>query len=171
MKRIIALTTATFMGASMLAVPALALDVNAGADVGISGSADTSGTMTGDTDADIKLKADADTMVDTDTTAAISGSFDGALSAMGNAGASSASIQNMTDVGNVNVIWIKDLEGADMDALSQAEATNEAQIQDLRASLESNTAVSAALKAQSVEPADVVAANVAADGSLTVYAR
>ncbi|MCB1452631.1 MAG: hypothetical protein KDJ43_03215, partial [Rhizobiaceae bacterium] len=80
-------------------------------------------------------------------------------------------IQSMTDVSNVNVIWIKDLEGADMDALSQAETNNEAQIQDLRASLESNTAVSAALKAQSVEPADVVAANVAADGSLTVYAR
>lgn len=167
MKRIIALTTATFMGASMLAVPAFALD--AGANVGIGGSAE-SGTTSGETGADIKLKANADTKVDTDTTAAIGGSFDGALSAMGNANSAGA-IGAMTDVSNVNVIWIKDLEGADMEALTQAETENEAQIEELRASLESNTAVSAALKAQSVEPADVVAANVAADGSLTVYAR
>ncbi|MBO6900866.1 MAG: hypothetical protein JJ864_05920 [Rhizobiaceae bacterium] len=167
MKRIIALTTATFMGASMLAVPALALD--AGANVGIGGSAESS-TKSGDTDADIKLKTKAGTEVDTDTTAAIGGSFDGALSAMGSSNSAGA-ISAMTDVSNVNVIWIKDLEGADMDALAKAETENEAQIEDLRASLESNTAVSAALKAKSVEPADVVAANVAADGSLTVYAR
>ncbi|GAB5504965.1 MAG: hypothetical protein Rhirs2KO_01280 [Rhizobiaceae bacterium] len=167
MKRINALTTATFMGASMLAVPAIALE--AGANIGVGGSAESS-TMSSDTDADIKLKAGADAKVDTGTTAAIGGSFDGALSAMANSNSSGA-IRAMTDVSSVNVIWIKDLEGANMDALTQAETQNEAEINDLRASIESNTAVSSALKAQSVEPADVVAANVAADGSLTVFVR
>lgn len=186
MKSKIALSIAALMGASLLAAPATAqvsVGGSVGADIGVNtGEADrgsdTSGVAPG---ADVDLRTEgqagaelgadtgADTELDTGTTAAIGGSFDGALSAMGNNSAAATSISSMTDVSSVNVIRISELEGADMDALATAESENSASIDELRSSIEGNAAVSAALEAQAVEPSTVVAADVTADGSLTVY--
>jgi len=184
MKRVIALSTAALLGASLFASPVLAqvsVDTNGGASVGVeAGSGSASGTVggAGSVDSTIggsQLKtgaaADAKTNLDTGTTAAIGGSFDGMISAMGNNSASAGTIQSMTNVSSVNVIRITDLEGADMDALMKAETDNSASIDELHTSLEGNAAVKAALEAQSVDPSTVVAANVAADGSLTVYVK
>jgi len=177
MKRVIALTAAALMTGSLFAAPALAqvsVDTGVGANVGIGTNADTSaGSASGTvgTDAQIKtnnMGAAANTNVDTDITAAIGGSWDGLLSSMGDTGAS-ASIGAMSDVGSVNVVRISDLGNTDADALAKAKTDNQASIDQLKTSIEGNAKVKAALEQQGVDPSSVVAANVAADGSLTVY--
>lgn len=182
MKRIIGLTTAALMGASMMVAPALSQTsvggsatggVNAetgvtggvggaGADVdaGASGSAgaETTGTMT-------------DTETDAGTTAAIGAdaTFDGALAAIEGNATSTAAIDTMTEVGSVEVVKIGELEGADMTALETATTEREAEITELQAALEANTAVSAALEAEDVSANEVVAAQMGAGGELVIY--
>ena len=177
MKRVIALTAAALMTGSLFAASALAqvsVDTGVGTNVGIGTNADTSaGSASGTvgTDAQIKtnnMGAAANTNVDTDTTAAIGGSWDNLLSSMGDTGAS-ASIGAMSDVGSVNVVRISDLGNTDADALAKAKTDNQASIDQLKTSIEGNAKVKAALEQQGVDPSSVVAANVAADGSLTVY--
>jgi hypothetical protein len=72
-------------------------------------------------------------------------------------------------VSTVHDVKIGDLADADMDALAKAKTDNQASIDELQSSLEANASVKAALDAKGVDASDVVAANVAADGSLTVY--
>ena len=181
MKRVIALTTAALMTGSLFAAPALAqvsVDTGVDATVGIGTNADTSagsasGTVGGTVGTDVQIKGDkmgaaADTNVDADTTAAIGASWDNLISAMGDSGAS-ASIGAMSDVGAVNVVRVSDLGNADADALAKAKTDNQASIDGLKTSIEGNAQVKAALEQQGVDPSSVVAANVAADGSLTVY--
>lgn len=177
MKRVIALTAAALMTGSLFAAPALAqvsVDTGVGANVGIGTNADTSaGSASGTVGTDTQIKtnnmgAAANTNVDTDTTAAIGGSWDNLLSSMGDTGAS-ASIGAMSDVGSVNVVRISDLGNTDADALAKAKTDNQASIDQLKTSIEGNAKVKAALEQQGVDPSSVVAANVAADGSLTVY--
>lgn len=201
MKKIIALSAAALLGSSVLAAPALAqinlgtdagvgvtlggdngsvgaeigadADVEAGSD-GVQLGADTDADVNVETgDSEIQLGSDTDTdlSVDTDTTAAIGGSFDGALSAIARGGDAAASINSMTEISTVNVVHVDELEGADMDAFATAETDNSASIDELRASVEGNAAVKAALDAQSVSSDQIVAADVNADGSLTVYVR
>ena len=175
MKRKIAISLAALMGASLLASPVMAqvsLDTDAGANIG-AGSTSGSGSVTGTADDDLRIggQAGADANLDTDTTASIGASFDGALSALGNNSGSASLISAMTEVSSVNVIRINELEGADMDALMSAETENAASIDELQSSIEGNTAVMAALEAQAVDPENIVAADVAADGSLTVYVK
>ena len=64
-----------------------------------------------------------------------------------------------------------ELPDANAEALTSAVSENKAEIDNLKSAIESNSAVSGALEAQSVEPADVVAAKVEADGKLTVFVR
>lgn len=172
MKRIIGLTTAALMSASMLAGPALAqTDVAPGAgdgtevETGVTGGADT-----------MEAPAGATTLpgeVDTDPTAAIGGeaTFDSALTAIEGNATSTAAIGTLTEVGSVEVIRINELEGADPTALETATSERSAEITELQAALEANTAVSSALEAENVEVADVVAAETAADGELVVYVQ
>jgi len=177
MKRILAMTTAALMTGALTAAPALAqVSVDTGTGVTIGGGADTgaaSGGVGAGVGADVKvdtnnLDASADANVDTDTTAAIGGSWDGLLSAMGDSSVSS-SISSMTDVSSVNIIKIDSLADADMEALAQAKTDNQAAIDELNAAISGNAQVKAALDAQGVDTSQVVAANVEADGSLTVY--
>jgi hypothetical protein len=171
------------MSASLLASPALAqVSVDVGGSAGVDAGADVSGSGTGtaagtgvDTDVELRTGAqadtDADAGVDPGTTAAVGGSFDSAISAMVNNSAAAGSISSMTEVRLVKVIRISDLEGADMDALLSAETENRATIDELQSSIEGNATVMAALEAEAVDPEDIVAAEVAADGSITVYVR
>jgi len=181
MKRVIALTAAALMTGSLFAAPALAqvsVDTGVGANVGIGTNADTSagsasGTVGGKIGADAQINtgdkgAAANTNVDAGTTAAIGASWDNLMSSMGDTGAS-ASIGAMSDVGAVNVVRIGDLGNTDADALAKAKTDNQASIDELKTSIEGNAKVKAALEQKGVDPSSVVAANVAADGSLTVY--
>jgi hypothetical protein len=186
MKKIIALSAAALLGSSLIAAPALAqvsVGGSGGAGVTVGGSDGNGGVSVGGTagagattgtdGTGIKLGADgsAATNLDTNSTAAIGADFDGALSAMARGGDSAATIGSMTQVSSVNVVKIDGMAGADMDAFTKAETDNMAGIEDLRASLDANAAVKAALDAQSIDSEDVVAADVAADGSLTVFVR
>lgn len=170
MKRIIGLTTAALMSASMLAGPAIAQTSpapvpNTSAETGATGGSET-----------MEAPAGATTLpgeVDTDTTAAIGGqaTFDDALAAIEANGTSSAAIETMTEVGSVDVVRVNELEDADTAALETATSEHSAEITELQAALEANTAVSSAIEAEDVEIADVVAAQTAADGELVIYVQ
>jgi hypothetical protein len=181
MKRIIGLTTAALMGASMMVAPALAqTSVGGGATGGVNAETGVTGGGAGvDVEAGASGSAGADTttgtMTDTETdagtTAAIGAdaTFDGALSAIEGNATSTAAIDTMTEVGSVEVVKIGELEGADMTALETATTEREAEITELQAALEANTAVSAALEAENVAANEVVAAEMGAGGELVVY--
>ena len=183
MKRIIGLTTAALMGASMMVAPALAqTSVGGGATGGVNAETGVTGGVGGagvDVDAGASGSAGADTttgtMTDTETdagtTAAIGAdaTFDGALAAIEGNATSTAAIDTMTEVGSVEVVKIGELEGADMTALETATTESEAEITELQAALEANTAVSAALEAENVSANEVVAAQMGAGGELVIY--
>lgn len=186
MKRIIGLTTAALMGASMMVAPALAqTSVGGGATGGVNAETGVTGGVNGGADADTDVEAGAsgsagadtttgtmtDTETDAGTTAAIDSeaTFDGALTAIEGNAASTTTIEAMTEVGSVEVIKIGELEGADMTALETAKTESEAEITELQAALEANTAVTTALEAEDVAAADVVAAEMGAAGELVVY--
>lgn len=183
MKRMIAMTAATLMGATMLAGPAFAemsSDKNGSAqtETGVTGGAGNSAMDSGSSTDTMgsSSSGSADTMeseIDTGSTAAIDAeaSFDGALSAINGSAQAAATIESMTEPGSVEIVRIDELEGADMDALETATSENSDAIDELHAAIDANTAVSGALEAEDVTTADVVAAETGADGSLTVYVR
>ena len=105
--------------------------------------------------------------VDSGTTASTSIDFNTALSSIGDE-SSAAALRTMTDVSSVTVVDVSETANADTAALDSAIEANATQIDEVRASLHSNAAVNAALEAQQVDASQVIAANVAADGSLTV---
>lgn len=164
MKRILGLTTAALMGASVLAAPALAEGglVSGTADGGAASQMDAAPDLGG-------ADADIDTGVDTGTTAAIGGSFDGALSAIGANASNVAAISAIGEVNSVNVVSIDTLEGHDATAVEQAVSENSADVDELRDTIAGNPALSEELQAQSVDISSVVAAEVGAGGEITVY--
>jgi hypothetical protein len=155
MKRMMRLTTAALFGATMLATPALAQTT--GEDPAMQPS------QTEDT---LKLGAD----VDTETTAAIDTDFDSAIDLMGT-GDAAATIGTMTDVGEVRIISMSTLDNSDEARIDQAMGESEAEIQELQAAISANPTVVAQLEEQGAAPQDVLAADVAANGSLVVYTR
>lgn len=182
MKRIIGLTTAALMGASMMVAPALAqtsvgggatggVNAETGVTGGVNGGADVEAGASGSAGADTTTGTMTDTETDAGTTAAIGAdaTFDGALSAIEGNATSTAAIDTMTEVGSVEVVKIGELEGADMTALETATTEREAEITELQAALEANTAVSAALEAEDVAANEVVAAEMGAGGELVIY--
>ncbi len=81
-------------------------------------------------------------------------------------------IQAISEVTSVNVVKVGDIaKGENMSAFDNAVTKNEANITSLRTAMTSNTAVSSALTSASVDVNAVVAADVGADGVLTVYTR
>lgn len=183
MKRIIGLTTAALMGASMMVAPALAqtsvggsatggVNAETGVTGGVGGAgADVDAGASGSAGADTTTGTMTDTETDAGTTAAIGAdaTFDGALAAIEGNATSTAAIDTMTEVGSVEVVKIGELEGADMTALETATTESEAEITELQAALEANTAVSAALEAEDVSANEVVAAQMGAGGELVIY--
>ena len=81
-------------------------------------------------------------------------------------------IESLSSVSEVEVVRLGDLPGGtDRGALEAAMSENQADIAALQKVIGDNPAVKAELDANSVAVSDVVAANVEADGSLTVFAR
>jgi hypothetical protein len=173
MKRIIGLTTAALMGASMVVAPALAQTSDGASDrnVPTPGMSESPPTAPGTGGTDTMQDGAASTMPDVDagTTAAIAPTFDGALGAIGGNSASAQSIGSMSEISAVNVVKIDELEGADAAAVDSAVTENEAGVTELRTSIEANAALSQELETQGVEASSVVAAQVEADGALTLY--
>ena len=149
MKRILGLTTAALMGASVLAAPALAES-----KMDLSGDAGATTTMPD---------------VDTGTTAAIGGNFESALTAIGAGSSNAQAIGTLSEVDTVKVVSVSDLEGHDKAALDQAVSQNSDSVDELRTSIGANAALSEELRSQGVDTSAVVAAQIEADGQVTVY--
>lgn len=150
MKRILGITTAALMGASVLAAPAFAqadYDTQQGEDAGAVTMPD----------------------VDTGTTAAIDGSSDGALTAIGSSSVAAQSLGTMTDVQSVNVVRVGELEGSDPMLIEETVSQNDAGVQELRQAISANASLSQELEAQGVSSAEVVGAEIGLDGDVTVY--
>lgn len=185
MKRIIAISSAALMGATMLAAPVYAeqmdsqtktpgmssemQDNNAGADLDIGGDANAGATTDLGTKSGTSTSTTGD--IDTGTTAAIGAepTFDDAIAAIEGNSASAAAISGMSEVGTVNVVRLDELEGHDPARVDEAVSASAAT--ELQSSIEANSSLSEQLQTQGVEASSVVAAQVEADGSVTVYTR
>lgn len=153
MKRILGITAAALMGASVLAAPA----AFAQADQNFQNEPEAG------------FDTNLDTQLDTGTTAAIGSSFDGALAAIGNNAANAASIGAMSDIGSVNVVRIGEIEGSDPALVEQAVSQNADGVEALRASIEANPPLNQALQTEGISAASVVAADLDAAGGVTIY--
>ena len=171
MKRIIALTTAALMGASVMAAPALAQS-NTGAmpETGATSMPESGATTMPQTGAQTGTTG-ASPDIDTGTTAAIGADFNTALTAIEGNAASAAAIGSISDVERVNVVQLSALEGHNSTALDESLAVNEAGVEELKSSIQANSAMSSELATQGVNADDIVAAQVASDGEVTVYVR
>jgi hypothetical protein len=177
MKRTIAFTTAAILSAASLAGPAYALDakaggqVGAGAQVGGAGNSGNSG-IGGNIGAGANVGMQAQT--DDGTTGSIGSdaNLDSVISAMRSGESNATAIQGMSEVSSVTVVKVDDLaKGDDAQALETAMSDNEKAVSSLQAAIEANADLKAELAAQSVDSSNVVAANVEANGALTVYVR
>lgn len=164
MKRIIGITTAALMGASVMAAPAIAqtaLD-----DTPPAGATTTMPETAPGADATTTMPD-----LDTDTTASIGADFTTALTAIEGNSSSAAAIGTLEQVDRVNVVPVNTLEGHDSMAFEDALTTNDAGVTELQSSIQGNAALSEELATQGVQTDDVVAAQVEADGEVTLYVR
>ena len=155
MKRLLCITTAGLMGASVLGAPAFA-------------QADQNYETGGQHNAEGTMNDTAMPEVDTGTTAAIESSADGALAAIGNNAANAQSISAMTDVNTVNVIRIGELEG-DTARIEETVSQNEDGVEALRSAISANPTLSQELQAQGVDTSTVIGAELGATGEVTIY--
>lgn len=120
------------------------------------------------TTAGTKVEMDASTTASTDAKA----NFGTVMSSIKAGKTNVSAISALTTVSNVNVIRVGDLaKGNNMQALDKAIADNQADISGLQTMIGANTALKAKLDAESIQASSVVAADVEADGSVTVYVK
>ena len=81
-----------------------------------------------------------------------------------------AAIAGVKDVTKVTVRKITVGSATDAAAINKAKADNAAETAKLQAALKANAAFSAELTAKMVDPASIVAMEVAGDGTITLYA-
>jgi hypothetical protein len=99
-----------------------------------------------------------------------SADFSQLMTSVQGATAGTTQIQGLTSVKSVNVVKITDIAtGNNQTALDGALTSHKQGMTSLRSAVCSNTAIHAALSKKSVDCKNVVAANVSADGALTVY--
>jgi prophage DNA circulation protein len=121
-----------------------------------------------------KMKQGAQVQTDTGTTASTNadGNFGRVISAIRAGKTNVDALKSLTTVSSVKVIKVSDLaKGSNTQALDNALADNQADITTLQTTISGNTALKAQLDAQSVTTTDIVAANIEADGSVTVYVK
>jgi len=175
MKKILAMTTAALVSASVLAAPAFAQEAGAGGIGGQDNAAGAASGMDGSTELGANTSAEggmdglSDPGVDTGTTAAIDGGFDDALSAVGNNVANAQSISGMNEVDDVNVVQVGEIEGSDSAQVEQAVSQNGEGVEALRASIAANEGLSRALESQGVDASSVIGVDLGATGGITVY--
>ena len=112
-----------------------------------------------------------DASVDTQRTASTSkADAQTVMSAIGASEESSSAIRKAIEVKSVNVIDVSSLTGTG----SQLEMTimrNQPKVEEVQGALQSNATLNSALEAKKVDVTKVVAANMGADGKLTVYVK
>jgi len=181
MKRIIALAAAGLL--STAALPALAQQdpltqnpagAETGSDMGNFG-AEMGSEAGADAGADTDLGSDlsADPGIDLGTTAATGDANFGSVISSIRSGKMDTDFSSVTDESNVNVVRVDSLTGAsdDPQALENAISQNQEEIDSLRSAIEGNDTIASKLEAESVSASDVVATEVGADGTLTVYVQ
>ena len=193
MKRTIAYTAATLLASASLAVPAYSLDVGVGAKAGVgaqaggngnaggsgnSGGIGLSGNVNAGAQAQSGGSASDDGSIDTGTTASTDAdaNFGLLISSMRSGEDSASQIGSMTEVSSVTVVNVDDLvQGNNLQAVENAKSENEGQIDDLQAAVGANAKLVAELEGQpdddsdDIPVSDVIAANVEADGSVTLF--
>ena len=102
--------------------------------------------------------------------ASASTDFTQLMTSVQGAKAGTTQIQDLTSVKSLHVVKITDIAtGNNRAALDGAMTTHKQGMASLRSAVCTNTAINAALSKKSVDCKTVVAANVSADGALTVY--
>lgn len=194
MKRTIAYTTVALLASASLTVPAFALDVGVGVDAGAgasiggnsgSNNSGNSGGLGIGGNANVNAGAQAQTgggssnddLIDGNTTASTSSeaNFGLLISSMRSGDDSASQIEPTTDFSSVTVVDVEDLaQGNNMQALENAKSDNGDQITKLQAAVAANADLVAGLEDHSDGDSgavadDVIAANVEADGSITLF--
>ncbi len=183
MKRTSLITTTALL-ASLAAVPALALDVNAGGNASsdVKVQAGGSGANAGagmNTDAEIGTGTSASdgsatTTTDSGITASTSSdaNFGLLMSSLKSNVDTAAEVKAMTDVSNVKVVKVGDLaKGNNEVAVNNAISKNAEATTELQTAIEANSALKSELDQQSVDVSSIIAADVGADGQLTVFVQ
>jgi hypothetical protein len=136
--------------------------------------------MAGDTNckpgAQPKVEGQANTQMQTDSSTTAStnakANFGTVMSSIKAGKTNVSAITGLTAVNEVNVVKVSDLaQGNNMQALDKAIADSQADIDSLQAAISGNTALKAKLDAEQVQASSVVAADVEADGSVTVFVK
>ncbi|PWK76238.1 hypothetical protein [Aminobacter sp. AP02] len=84
---------------------------------------------------------------------------------------SAIAIQAMTTVGTVNIVKISEVAGDDKQALERIIADNEPDITGLQAAIMANSALKTELDKATIDTSAIVAANIEADGAVTVFVK
>lgn len=161
MKRLLAMTTATLMGASMIAAPAFA-------QTGSEGGANDPASSATEQNASPSQGSGSQQDVDRGTTQAIDeGSGEGSsLTAVTGSGAAAQSIASMDSFSDVTVRRISGEESANA---SEAVSQNRDAITQLQSAISGNAELMSRLEAEGVEVSSIVGAEVAGNGALVLY--
>jgi hypothetical protein len=92
------------------------------------------------------------------------------MSAIGASEESSSAIRKAIEVKSVHVVDVSSLTGTGS-SLEMEIMRNQPKIEEVQAALQSNATLNSALEAKDVDVTKVVAANMDADGTLTVYVK
>lgn len=125
-------------------------------------------------DAAKPMNQGAQTQTDSGTTASTKAdaNFGSVISAIQAGKSNASSIEALTSVSTVEVVRVGELaKGENMQAFDNAVSKNQADITSLQTAIGANAALKAKLDEQSIAASDIVAAAVAADGSITVYVK
>jgi hypothetical protein len=122
----------------------------------------------------VEGQVNTQTQTDTSTTASTDAkaNFGTVMSSIKAGKTNVSAITGLATVNKVNVVKVGDLaKGNNIQALDKAIADNQTEITSLQTAISGNAALKAKLDAEQVQASNVVAANVEADGSVTVYVK
>lgn len=116
----------------------------------------------------------AQMQLDTKTTASTGtpAGFGTVMGALRNSKNSANAIQTLSAVGSVRIVKVAGIVGADdMPLLEQAIVEYQSDITGLQAAIMANNALKSAIDAELVDTSNIVAANIEADGGVTVFVK
>jgi hypothetical protein len=155
MKFTIATTTLLAMAATVSSVPARAEEQKTQTQM-------ETGAVAGSAEADTGTTASTKTEPD----------FESLVSSIQASKDRMNTVQTMTSVSSVNVVDVRDMaQGEKKATLENTLAESQSEITGLQAAVIANPALAAKLKEQTVDPSNVVAVTIEADGSVTVFVQ
>ncbi len=162
MKRVLAALSAGLLAAALVA-PLAAQPIEEEVEEGLPGIAG------GDPTADPGALG-----IDPDATAAAAGTvdMDGVIASIRAGHAGAGALENVASVASVIVVPVTDLPGGrTLSALDEAVAERRSDIEELRETIRGNDLLRQEIEGAGVTVNDVVAADVGADGTITIYVR